>query len=176
MSQTFICTLYFTHATSWYCHPLPLLTHLPVTLYIHHSLCHAIVSHVTARSLSPYHIKFFTEFSVYFILLIPISFYRLLKKGSTSPRTNIYLQVHPTASISSSMLVYCLWWKLTSDTCRFWQYITIWEGIPSPIPSCNACNTSHVMGIIRIKRACHKILSIEEHTYTTLPRTALCKF
>ena len=67
---------------------------------------------------------------------------------------------------------YCLWWRPTSDTCRCWQYITYLEGIQSPIPSCNACNTSYLMGIVRLKRACHKILSIGEHTYTTLPKTA----
>ena len=69
---------------------------------------------------------------------------------------------------------YCLWWKPTSGTCRFWWYITYLEGIPSPIPSCNACNTSHLMGIVRLKRACHKILSIGECTCTTLPETAQC--
>jgi hypothetical protein len=69
---------------------------------------------------------------------------------------------------------YCLWWKPTSDICRFWQYITYLEGIPSPIPSCNACNTSNLMCIVRLKRDCHKILSIGECTYTTLPRTTQC--
>ena len=67
---------------------------------------------------------------------------------------------------------YCLWWKSTSDTCRFWWYITYLDGIPSSIPSCNTCNTSNLMGIVRLKRACHKILSIGECTYTTLPKTA----
>ena len=69
---------------------------------------------------------------------------------------------------------YCLWWKPTSDTCRFWRYITYLEGIPLPIPSCNTCNTSHLMGIVKLKRACHKILSIGERTYRTSPKTAQC--
>ena len=41
-----------------------------------------------------------------------------------------------------------------------------------PVLSCNGCNTSYLMGIIRIKRVCHKIPSIGERTYTTLPKTA----
>jgi hypothetical protein len=41
-----------------------------------------------------------------------------------------------------------------------------------PVLSCNACNTSYLMGIVRIKRVCHKIPSIGECTYTTLPKTA----
>ena len=34
------------------------------------------------------------------------------------------------------------------------------------------CNTSYLMGIVRIKRVCHKIPSIGERTYTTLPKIA----
>ena len=41
-----------------------------------------------------------------------------------------------------------------------------------PVLSCNACNTSYLMGIVRIKRVYHKIPSIGERTYTTLPKTA----
>ena len=65
---------------------------------------------------------------------------------------------------------YCLWWKPPSDRCRFWQYIMYLEGIPSH----NECNTSHLMGIVSLKRACHKILSIGKCTYRTLSETAQC--
>ena len=51
---------------------------------------------------------------------------------------------------------YCLWWRPTSETCRFWQYITYLKGIQSPIPSCNACNTSYLMGIVRLKELATK--------------------
>ena len=69
---------------------------------------------------------------------------------------------------------YCLWWKPTSDTCLFWQYITYFEGIPSPIPSGIKCNTSYLMAIVNLKRVCYKILSMGKCTYRTLPETAQC--
>ena len=40
---------------------------------------------------------------------------------------------------------------------QIWQYITYLERILSPIPSCNTCNTSHLMCIVRLKRVFHKI-------------------
>jgi hypothetical protein len=40
-----------------------------------------------------------------------------------------------------------------------------------PILLCNAFNTSHLMGIVRIKRVYLRIPSIGEHTYTTLLET-----
>ena len=49
------------------------------------------------------------------------------------------------------------------------------EGIPSPIPSYNACNTSHLMGIVRIKRVYLRIPSIGEHTYMIVPIIVLKK-
>ena len=59
------------------------------------------------------------------------------------------------------------------------QILTIYhlfEGIPSPIPSHSECNTSDLMGIVSLKRACHKILSIGKCTYRTLPETAQCAY
>ena len=66
-----------------------LLIHCLLRTFIAHFITH-VVSHLAAHILSLYHIKFFTEFSSYFILLILISSYRLLKKGSTSPHTIIH--------------------------------------------------------------------------------------
>ena len=40
--------------------------------------------------------------------------------------------------------------------------------ITLPVPSCNTFNTSHLMGIVRIKRVYLKILSIGEYTYMTV--------
>ena len=37
-----------------------------------------------------------------------------------------------------------------------------------PVPSCNTFNTSHLMGIVRIKRVYLKIPSIGEYTYMTV--------
>ena len=65
-----------------------LICHLLCTFTAHFAM--HVVSCLTAHSLLLYHIEFFTEFSLYFILLILISSYRLLKKGSTSPHTIIH--------------------------------------------------------------------------------------
>ena len=40
-----------------------------------------------------------------------------------------------------------------------------------PVLSCNAYNTSHLMGIVRTKRVYLRIPSIGERTYTTLLET-----
>ena len=48
-----------------------------------------VMSHLATHSLSLYHIEFFMEFFLYYILLFLIPSYRLLKKGSTSPRSII---------------------------------------------------------------------------------------
>ena len=88
-SQKFVSTSYFAHMTSKYCRSSPLFAHsrlaciFAACLAAHFAAC--VASRHTARSLSPYHIEFFIEFFLYFILLIHISSYRLLKKGSTSP-------------------------------------------------------------------------------------------
>ena len=43
--------------------------------------------------------------------------------------------------------------------------------IPWPVLSYNACNTSYLMGIVRLNRVYLKIPSIDEHTYTILLET-----
>jgi hypothetical protein len=43
--------------------------------------------------------------------------------------------------------------------------------IAGPVLSCNACNISHLMGIVRTKRICLGIPSIGECTYTTMLET-----
>ena len=40
-----------------------------------------------------------------------------------------------------------------------------------PVPSCNTFNTSHLMGIVGIKRVYLKIPSIGEYIYATLLET-----
>ena len=40
-----------------------------------------------------------------------------------------------------------------------------------PVLSCNAFNTSYLMGIVRFNRVYFKIPSIDEHTYTILLET-----
>ena len=56
--------------------------HLLVTYFVMH-----VVSHLVTHHPLLYHIKFFPEFSPYYILLFLISSYRLLKKGFTSPHS-----------------------------------------------------------------------------------------
>ena len=43
--------------------------------------------------------------------------------------------------------------------------------IPWPVLSCNAFNTLHLMGIVRLNRVYLKIPSIDERTYTILLET-----
>ena len=51
--------------------------------------------------------------------------------------------------------------------CRFWLHNTYLSMITGPVPSCNTFNTSHLMGIVRIRRVYLKIPSIGECTYVT---------
>ena len=82
----------------------------------------------------------------------------------------LYVQIMGQKSLHQ-ISSHWLWYKPTSDTCRFWPYITHLWGISWPISSHNTFNKSHLMGIVRIKRVYHKIPSIGECTYTTLLKT-----
>ena len=138
-SQKLVCTSYFIHTTLWYYYPSLFLTYSSPTLSATYFVT-CVTSHLAACSLLLYHIKFFTKFSLYYILLFIISSYRLLKKGSTSPCSIILFAgsshhkhniTDPGNGMSSPHVVVRLCWLLLATWTEHHFTDDIWTGTGS---------------------------------------------